>query len=252
MKIALKTLILIFCVVTPFLLPQMLSFAAGLGSHEGTSWSTARHGPSGLSPAPNAYPGAIIQVFGARTWSWRGYFAIHSWISMKAVNADHYDRYEVIGWRAYHGSDALSHRTDAPDNYWFGSRPQILAELRGEEAGKLIGRIKKVIAAYPYRETYTLWPGPNSNSFTAYVGRQVPELKLDLPPTAIGKDFIAGGALTGPAVSGSGFQFSMEGYGGFSVGPVEGAELHLLGLTLGFDFGDLAVKLPGFGRIPLL
>lgn len=80
----------------------------------------------------------------------------------------------------------------------------------------------------------------------------VPELELDLPPTAIGKDYLTGGRAIGPAVSGHGLQLSLMGYGGFSVSPVEGVELHLLGLTLGIDVDDLALKLPGFGRIELL
>jgi hypothetical protein len=34
-----------------------------------------------------------------------------------------------------------------------------------------------------------MWPGPNSNTFTAAVLRAVPELAILLPPNAIGKDF---------------------------------------------------------------
>ena len=43
---------------------------------------------------------------------------------------------------------------------------------------------------YPYANTYSLWPGPNSNTFTAWIARAVPELETDLPATAIGKDYI--------------------------------------------------------------
>jgi hypothetical protein len=35
-----------------------------------------------------------------------------------------------------------------------------------------------------------MWPGPNSNSFTAWVGLEVPELELNLPFSAIGKDWM--------------------------------------------------------------
>jgi hypothetical protein len=31
----------------------------------------------------------------------------------------------------------------------------------------------------------------------------------------------------------------------------EGAELHLLGSTVGFDWNDLAIKLPGLGKVSL-
>ena len=55
---------------------------------------------------------------------------------------------------------------------------------------------------------YTLWPGPNSNTFVAWITRAVPELKVDLPATAIGKDYL-GGRMFSSAPSGSGFQFSL-------------------------------------------
>jgi hypothetical protein len=36
-----------------------------------------------------------------------------------------------------------------------------------------------------------MWPGPNSNSFTAWIGLEVPGLDLDLPAKAIGKSWMA-------------------------------------------------------------
>jgi hypothetical protein len=128
----------------------------------------------------------------------------------------------------------------------------VLVDIRGKAAEALIPKIEKVIAAYPYQSEYRLWPGPNSNSFVAYVGRSVPELELDLPPTAIGKDFLMDGKYFDTPVSGQGFQLSIKGAGGFVISPVEGFELHLLGFTVGFDFDDVALKIPGFGRVPLL
>ncbi|PHQ69052.1 MAG: hypothetical protein COB93_09035 [Sneathiella sp.] len=228
----------------------MLSFAASL-SDSGADWQTARRDTSGQSPAPNNYRGAIVQVFAARTWGWRGNFATHSWIVTKEKGADSYIRSEVIGWRAYRGGNALVQRRGSPDNYWFGNPPELVLELRGSAAEAVIPKIEKVIDNYPHKSDYRLWPGPNSNSFIAHIGRQLPELKLDLPPTAIGKDFIVGGAFSDTAVSGQGIQLSLGGLAGFTLSPVEGVELHLLGLTVGVDVDDIALKLPGFGRVPL-
>lgn len=245
-----RILFVIFCAIALFGLPQMLSVAAG-NSSEATSWSSARRDATGLSPAPDTYNEAIIQVFGARTWGWRGNFAIHTWISMKRESADSYDRYEVIGWRARHGGNALVRSRGTPDNHWFGNAPDLLVQIEGDAAETLINQIEAAIETYPHKYDYRVWPGPNSNSFIAHIGRAVPELNLDLPPTAIGKDYISGGAPFGTAVSGRGVQFSILGYGGFAASPVEGVELHLLGLTLGLDVDDVALKLPGFGRIEL-
>jgi hypothetical protein len=66
------------------------------------------------------------------------------------------------------------------------------------------------VREYPYAHEYVVWPGPNSNTFTAYVARAVPELGLDLPPTAIGKDYL-GDTLLATAPSGGGFQLLLFG-----------------------------------------
>ena len=251
MKLFRLSLLWILLIVgVPFGMPQLISYASSIGE-PAASWSTARRDRTYISPSPDAYEPAIIQVFGAKTWGWRGRFGIHTWIAIKGEGASNFVRYEVIGWRAYSGNPSLTIRQGNPDNYWFGNQPEILAELRGKEAQNLIPRLRAAINNYPHKNDYVLWPGPNSNSFTAHIGRQFPELKLDLPPTAIGKDYLVGGDFVGKPTSGKGFQFSISGYGGFAISPVEGVELHLLGLTTGFDFNDKVLKIPGFGRISL-
>src|SRR5205085_1228908 len=98
-------------------------------------------------------------------------------------------------------------------------------------------------------QSYRAWPGPNSNTFLAHIARQVPELRLDLPSNAVGKDFLPGGALFAAAPSGSGFQLSLYGLAGILVAAKEGFELNLLGLNIGIDAAAPAVKLPALGRL---
>jgi hypothetical protein len=93
-----------------------------------------------------------------------------------------------------------------------------------------------------------IWPGPNSNTFVAFVARQVPELALDLPPTAIGKDYL-GPSLVARAASGTGYQFSLFGLLGLTLAKEEGLEFNLLGLTFGIDAAEPALKLPMIGRL---
>ncbi|MCP4925636.1 MAG: DUF3750 domain-containing protein, partial [Gammaproteobacteria bacterium] len=45
--------------------------------------------------------------------------------------------------------------------------------------------------AYPWKHSYKAFPGPNSNTFTAWVAQEVPQLDLDLPWSAIGSGFAA-------------------------------------------------------------
>ena len=42
---------------------------------------------------------------------------------------------------------------------------------------------------YPWANEYTLVPGPNSNTFPAWIGLQVPELELNMPFRAIGSGY---------------------------------------------------------------
>jgi len=216
-----------------------------------THWNRAGTASTGLVPAPQHEPDAVVQVYGARAYSWRGAFGIHTWIATKRPDADHYLVYQVIGWNLYRGRSTVTvSRVERPDFSWFNAGPELLAERRGQGAEALIDRIEVAVRTYPYPNDYRVWPGPNSNSFTAYVARQVPELGLDLPPTAIGKDYLAGGRLLDLMPSGSGWQISLFGLLGIGLAWEEGIELNILGLSAGIDLNDLALRLPGVGRLP--
>ena len=211
-------------------------------------WRTASHEPAGLAPDPATTREAIAQVYAARTWGWRGSFGVHTWVAVKPTDARTYVVYEVIGWKQRWSGSALSISERAPDAHWYGNAPELVAEKRGAEAEALIPRIEAAVQAYPYANEYAAWPGPNSNTFTAWISRAVPELRLDLPPTAIGKDFL-GDRVVASAPSGSGIQFSLVGLLAFTASSVEGVELNLLGLTFGIDPFSPALKLPLVGRV---
>ncbi|MGH7393643.1 MAG: DUF3750 domain-containing protein [Candidatus Rokuibacteriota bacterium] len=212
-------------------------------------WWQARRDSSGQAPDPAATPEPVIQVYAARAVGWRGTLGVHTWVVVKRAGAPAFTRYEVIGWGVDRGAPAVRVDRAAPDAYWFGARPVVLADLRGEGVGELIERLEAAVASYPYNASYRLWPGPNSNTFTAHVGRAVPELRLDLPPTAIGKDFLTNGSLAAVTPGGRGVQLSLFGVAGLLVGVDEGLEVNLLGLTFGLDVMDPALKLPGVGRV---
>jgi len=214
-------------------------------------WSEARWDSAGLAPDPATTPDAVVQVYAARAWGWKGIFAVHTWLIMKREGAVRYDRYEVVGWGVRHGRPAVQRDMRAIDGYWAGNPPHIVVDRRGPEVEALIGRIETAIETYPYPNEYRSWPGPNSNTFIAHIARSVPELGLELPPTAIGKDYLANGNLFASTPSGTGYQMSVLGLLGLSLGRDEGLELNLLGLTLGIDPLDVAIKLPAVGRIGL-
>jgi hypothetical protein len=211
-------------------------------------WQTASREPAGLAPDPAATREAVVQVYAARAWSWRSVFGVHTWVAVKPTDAPDYTVYEVIGWRAWHGLPVVSVSHRAPDARWYGNAPWLLVDLRGEGVDAVIRQIDQAAVGYPFAGRYHLWPGPNSNTFTAYIGRHVPELRLDLPPTAIGKDFLDGPELA-RAPSGTGYQVGLYGLVSVLAAPVEGLEVDVLGLTFGVNPFDPALKLPAIGRI---
>lgn len=216
---------------------------------EQVPWFQARRDPSGQAPDPATTPDAVVQIYSARAVGWRGVLGVHSWVAAKRRGAAAYTRYEVIGWGVDRGMPAIRVNRTGPDNYWFGAHPTRLVDRRGDGVDALIERIEAAVAAYPYPATYRTWPGPNSNTFTAAIGRAVPELRLELPPTAIGKDWIPGGGPLASTPSGLGVQVSLLGVAGILAGWEEGIEINLLGLTFGLDVKEPALKLPGIGRI---
>ncbi|MCC6535678.1 MAG: DUF3750 domain-containing protein [Burkholderiales bacterium] len=241
--------ILGWTVLIVLVLPLLASSGCTIWGGPGSDWRNARRDPSGQAPDPQATPEAVVQVYAARTVGWRGAFGVHTWIVAKPSGASRYTRYEVVGWGVMRGYPAIQVDRTGPDNYWFGAAPEKLLDRRGPEVDAIIKRIEIAVASYPYKDSYRTWPGPNSNTFVAYVAREVPQLRIDLPPTAIGKDFLPNGSFAARAPSGTGFQLSVFGALGVIGALEEGLELNVLGLSFGLDFNTPGIKLPGIGRI---
>src|SRR5688572_15176597 len=228
--------------------PLALCYLAFSGQLGAADWRSASREPAGLAPDPATTPEAVVQVYSARAVSWRGWFGVHTWIAVKPANATEFTVHEVVGWRLRRTGTSLVARNRPADGYWYGNRPELLGDVRGPGVDAIIERINGAVAEYPYGGRYHVWPGPNSNTFTAFVLRRVPELRVDLPPTAIGKDYL-GWRSVGRTPSGTGGQASLFGLAGVSAGLEEGVEINLLGLNFGVDPKSVSLKLPIVGRV---
>jgi hypothetical protein len=231
------------------LIAPLMGSVAVVAARGTVHWSTASRAATGQAPDPASTPEAVIQAYAARTWGWRGVFAVHSWLVVKEAGATQYTRFEVIGWRQYYGRPVLKISHAVPDGRWFSVKPELLTDLRGPRAAQLIPIIRQAVGRYPHADNYRTWPGPNSNTFTAWIGRQVPDLALRLPVTAVGKDYLTGGKFLDVPPGGRGLQLSLGGLAGFIIGAEEGVELNILGAAIGIDPLPPAIKLPGIGRI---
>lgn len=214
-------------------------------------WRTADRSSAGLSPSPAEHPEAVVQGFAARAVSWRGIFSVHCWLAVKEKGASGYRVYQLVGWRLRRAPSAVVIENDVPDRKWYGKKPTLLFDLRGEVAGRAIPRIDAVARSYPYGALYRAWPGPNSNTFVSYILRRVPEIGVELPSNAIGRDWLGGARLGAVSESGTGVQVSAWGLAGATVGLSDGLEVNLLGLDLGVDLLRPALKLPLLGRVGL-
>ncbi|MGC5781676.1 DUF3750 domain-containing protein [Methylobacterium sp. NFXW15] len=235
---------LVFVVV--FLAPIAVSAARYYWFNDISDWRLADRSSAGLLPPAQRKPEAVVRVFSARTVSWRGIVATHSWIVVKGAGERAYQRFDYTAWGQPIWVDRF-----VPDGRWFGSLPEVIFAADGPEAERMLPRIRETIATYRYAAIgdYRLWPGPNSNTFVAAVMSAVPEMEASLPATAIGKDFPYDGRWIGLTPSRTGLRLNLGGYLGLTAGWVEGVEVNLLGAVAGFDIRRPGLKLPGIGRV---
>lgn len=240
-----------FCkwfVVLAILLPIAAGAALSYSNGWAASWKSANWSSSGLLPEATSVRDARVMIIAARTGRWKGIFAEHMSIILKPAGAPQWTRYDVVGW-----GNPVRRDNYPADAFWYGNKPRILKDISGLEAAALIPRIEQSIAAYPYqrRGDYVVWPGPNSNSFVAWVVRHTEGFNAELSSVAVGKDWLGPGLALDRAPSGSGWSASAWGLIGMTVAWQEGLELSLLGSTIGIDFNDAAIKLPALGSVSL-
>jgi len=237
-------MLLVFAI---FLIPILARAALYAVGDDPRSWRDADWSSTGLLPRAADYGPARVIVFTGTTGAWKGVFSVHSWVVFKRAGDKRWTRYDVVGW-----GEPVRANNWPPDGRWYGNMPVAIADLSGAGAETLIPRIEEVVKDYAYARAgdYRIWPGPNSNSFTAAILRSMPELGIALPPNAVGRDY-RDGFYIGRTDTGTGVEINLGGYAGIKVGWVEGVEVNLLGLVAGLDLRHPGVKLPGYGRIGL-
>lgn len=231
-----------------FLLPAAATAAWWSAKERPASWRAADWSASGLLSDPAAAPDAAIYLMAARTGGLKGAFSVHSWIVLKKANGNGYDRYEKVGW-----GSPVRHNGYAPDARWYSNEPWIVHEVTGEKAARLIPRFEAAIERYPYRNRgdYHIWPGPNSNTFVAYLLNAVPEFGGRMPPNAVGRDFAPGAVSVDWRPESFDLHATIQGVIGFTLGLGSGIEVHVAGLVAGIDFTRPALKIPAYGRLEL-
>lgn len=226
-----------------FIVPALAHVGVWTLQERPSSWRFANWSSAGILPKAQDDIPARVYVLSARTGGLKGAFATHSWIVLKEKGAARYDRYDVVGW-----GRPVRHNAYDADGRWYSNPPTIQTMIEGDKAARLIPQIKAAIAAYPWRDygDYTIWPGPNSNTFVASIIRAVPGFDARTPSTAVGRDYPASGKWAEVDDSGT-LRLTAGGYAGLVLGPQDGLELNFLGLVAGINPFKPEIKIPGFG-----
>lgn len=118
-----------------------------------------------------------------------GALAVHYWFVVEDETGRH--RWEVWqtknagGWCRGHVHRDLKR----PDDGVGGGPSRVEKEWTGDEARR-IARVLAHVDDYPWCERYRYWPGPNSNTFAAWVLRQA-GIAWKLNRKAIGAGYLA-------------------------------------------------------------
>ena len=114
-----------------------------------------------------------------------GWLAAHYWFVLR--DGERCERWEV--WQTKNaGGRSIGHlhcNLKAPEAHVGGGPTVLVAEWRGEQARALANALG---GSYPYCNTYRYWPGPNSNTYVAWVLREA-GLRHPLGRLAIGARF---------------------------------------------------------------
>ncbi len=128
------------------------------------------------------------------------HFAVHPWVV--TVHQGKINRWEVIH-RKYSNKERFGYvyknfytnpiqgikKHTLSSQYWDA---KIIGSVFGGEnslAEKMFRFIETMSPLYPHQENYTLFPGPNSNTYIAWILKNFPEANIQLPWNAFGKNF---------------------------------------------------------------
>jgi Protein of unknown function (DUF3750) len=115
-----------------------------------------------------------------------GWIAAHYWFVLR--DGGRCERWEV--WQTKNaGGQSVGHlhcNLKPPEADVGGGPTQLVAEWSGEQALALIRIFSE---QYPYCDTYRYWPGPNSNTYVAWVLREA-GIAYPLGRMAIGSRFL--------------------------------------------------------------
>jgi hypothetical protein len=169
--------------------------------------------------------------------------AVHSWFVTFDPSEGRWHRWEV--YQSAGASGYINEDLWPLEALMGGGAGWIDREWHDGEAQRILAALAEAPKTYPYRDMYRAWPGPNCNTYAAWVLREA-GVAADLDPRAVGKDYlgVVGADWT---TTRTGIQIETP-LVGLKLGVKDGIEVHFLCATFGLDAWPPAFKTP-CGRI---
>lgn len=161
--------------------------------------------------------------------------ARHAWIIVHVPGSSDFQRCEWLG------GGSCSHELE-PFSYFGGGAVAMHGFYFTSRASEIASCLEKQSTHYNEdHPDYWPIPGPNSNTYVDTLMRRC-SVHVDLPPTAIGKDY-RGPVGISKTSGGTGVQLE-SWIVGLRLGLKEGVELHFLSLGIGVDVWPPAILVP--------
>ena len=164
-------------------------------------------------------------------------------ISASDENSAPWQRIEIVNWDSGLNIDPISEKEVHNTHRW-GNPVHIVSQSR-HDGNDLAAQIEAFKNSYD-ASIYKPWPGPNSNTFTDGLLRNVDGLSGVLEHNAVGKD---DSWRTGLTAGGTGLEIQSPLLGA-EAGLKEGLNLNFMGLTAGVGVWPPSIKIPFLPQLP--
>lgn len=128
------------------------------------------------------------------------HFAIHPWVI--TVKNGTTTRWEII-YRKYKDKERFGYvyknfysnpttgvkKHPLSTKYWNSILIGFISGDGNSLANKMVNFIEETTPFYPHKESYNPFPGPNSNTYIAWILKKFPEANIKLPWNAFGKNY---------------------------------------------------------------
>ena len=188
----------------------------------------------------------VVQLWSTPLPEGLGCIADHHWLLAFDPGTKTWHRWEVMERTHLGGTNWGYVYQDCykPYHTFGGGPPSLMMTWKGTTADRLAEVLDRA-ADYPLRERYLAWPGPNCNTFAAWVLREA-GVSSDMGPKSLGENYLGPVAGAGWTPGGTGVHLESSS-AGVRAGWREGVELHLCAFVFGVDVWTPGVKTP-FGR----